>query len=104
MSFVDTGVKPRNSSKSFDPADFWTVVSYERADGFPADLIMHDVQAGSLTLDGLAKKPTWRSLPAVKAGQLLEWQKVQPWSHPLYTKEIELLTAGLEQANPGLAT
>jgi iron complex transport system substrate-binding protein len=104
VNFVDTGVKPRNSAKKFDPADFWTVVSYERADAFPADLIMHDVQSGSLTLDALAKKPTWRSLPAVKAGQLVEWQKVQAWSYPLYTKEIELLTAGLERADTGLAT
>jgi iron complex transport system substrate-binding protein len=65
---------------------------------------MHAVQAGSLTLEGLAKKPTWRALPAVKAGQLVEWQKVQAWSYPLYAKEIELLTAGLQRANAGLAT
>jgi iron-desferrioxamine transport system substrate-binding protein len=104
VNFVDTGVKPRNGAKKFDPSDFWTVVSYERADAFPADLIMHDVQAGSLTLAGLAKKPTWRSLPAVKAGQLVEWQKVQAWNYPLYTKEIELLTAGLQRADPRLAS
>jgi iron complex transport system substrate-binding protein len=104
VNFVNTGIKPRNSAKKFDPADFWTVVSYERADAFPADLIMHDVQPGSLTLDGLAKKPTWRSLPAVEDKQLVEWQKLQAWSYPLYTKEIELLTAGLEQADAGLVT
>jgi len=104
VNFVDTGVKPRNSAKKFDPADFWTVVSYERADAFPADLIMHDVQEGSLSLATLAKKPTWKSLPAVKAGQLVEWQRLQAWSYPLYTKEIELLTAGLERADAGLAS
>ena len=104
MNFVDTGITPRNSSKKFDPADFWTVVSYERADAFPADLIMHDVQPGSLTLDALAKKPTWRSLPAVKDEQLVAWQKLQAWSYPLYTKEIELLTAGLERADAGLVS
>ena len=104
VNFVNTGIKPRNSAKKFDPADFWTVVSYERADAFPADLIMHDVQPGSLTLDALAKKPTWRSLPAVKDEQLVEWQKLQAWSYPLYTKEIELLTAGLAQADAGLVT
>jgi iron complex transport system substrate-binding protein len=104
VHFVTTGVKPRNSAKKFDPADFWTVVSYERADAFPADLIMHDVQAGSLTLDGLAKKPTWKALPAVKEGQLVAWQKLQAWSYPLYTKEIELLTAGLERADAGLVS
>jgi len=104
VHFVTTGIKPRNSSKKFDPADFWTVVSYERADAFPADLIMHDVQAGSLTLEALAKKPTWKALPAVEDGQLVAWQKLQAWSYPLYTKEIELLTAGLEQADAGLVS
>lgn len=102
VNFVNTGIKPRNSSKKFDPADFWTVVSYERADAFPADLVMHDIQEGSLTLAALAKKPTWRALPAVKAKQLVRWQKLQAWSYPLYRKEIEQLTAGLEQADAGL--
>jgi len=104
VTFVDTGGKPTKKSKEFDVADFWQVVSYEQADHYRADVIMHDTQEGSLTLAALAKKPTWRSLPAVKAGQLVAWQKIQAWSYPLYTKEIELLTAGLQKADSGLAS
>ncbi len=104
VSFAEVGAKPTAKSEQFDVADFWQVVSYEQADRYPADLILHDTLPGSLDLEALAKRPTWRALPAVREDQLVPWRKLQAWSHPQYTAEIEQITAGLQAANPALAT
>lgn len=100
VRFTSIGDKPTAKSKEFQVEDFWQVVSYEQADRYPADLILHDILPGSLDLETLDKKPTWRALPAVQAGQLVPWRKLQAWSYPLYADEIEQLTEGLEAAQP----
>lgn len=77
-------------------------MSFEQANKYPADLILYDTNPGAMTLDELDKVPTWRGLPAVKAGQLVEWQAIEDWNYPQYTKDIRRVIDGVRTANPRL--
>ena len=81
---------------------FWEVTSWEEADRYPADLILYDTRAGALPLEELERKPTWRQLPAVRAGQLVAWQGQEDWSYQLYARDVERLAAAVRQARAGL--
>ena len=81
---------------------FWEIVSFEQADKYPADLILHDVRAGALRPRDLAKHPAWNLNPAVKARQLVPWQGQEDWSYQLYAKDIRALTRAINRANPNL--
>ena len=82
--------------------DYYDTASWEQADKYPADLILYDTRAGGVDLKQLNKKPTWRALPAVKAGQIVAWQGQEDWSYQLYTRDIKKLTAAIRKANPNL--
>jgi iron complex transport system substrate-binding protein len=84
--------------------DYWDQVSLELADKYPADVILYDSRADSIPLDELAKEPTWAQLPAVRADQIVPWSGLEPWSYELYTRDIEALTRGIENADPTLVS
>ncbi|MEU9123494.1 ABC transporter substrate-binding protein [Streptomyces sp. NPDC048506] len=48
-------------------------LSWEVVDRYPADLILLDVRSSSLQPADLSSNGLWRSLPAVRAGQLGPW-------------------------------
>lgn len=75
---------------------FWDVLSLENLDTYPCDLLLADlldVQGGNL--DNVA---TWTALPAVKAGQVVDWSQLEPWSYGLYTQTLTELGAALADA------
>jgi len=81
---------------------FWDIVSFELADKYPADLILYDNRPVSLSLGDLAKIPTWRTLPAVEAGQLVGWEGHENWSFQLYAEDIELIAEAVKRADPDI--
>ena len=53
---------------------YWEPLSWEQANRYPADLILHDIRSYSLQPDQLeAEQPIWAALPAVRAGQVAGW-------------------------------
>lgn len=81
---------------------YYELISFERADTYPADLILIGSEGGPPPLDALAKIATWQALPAVKAGQLVAWRILDNWSYPAYAHDLELLADAVERANPDL--
>ncbi|MDT0310276.1 ABC transporter substrate-binding protein [Streptomyces sp. DSM 44917] len=56
--------------------------SWENADRYPADLILVDNRTSNLQpADLQERKPTWRALPAVRAGQVASWTAEPTFSH-----------------------
>jgi iron complex transport system substrate-binding protein len=82
--------------RSSDP--YWEQLSWENADKYAADLLLHDARAWSPTLDDLAEIPVWRDLPAVNAGQLTPWHMEQAVGYDLFASHIEELTGAIAQA------
>jgi iron complex transport system substrate-binding protein len=77
---------------------YWEQLSWEHADKYPADLLLHDARAWSPKLEDLAEIPVWRDLPAVKAGQLTPWHMEEAVSYELFASHIEELTGAIERA------
>ncbi|MGH8907850.1 MAG: ABC transporter substrate-binding protein [Egibacteraceae bacterium] len=95
--------KSQPSDLSEDLADFYyEFISFERADTYPADLILIGSEGGPSPLDALATIATWKALPAVEAGQLVDWRILDNWSYPAYTHDLELLADAVERADPDL--
>lgn len=57
---------------------YFTEISYEKLDKFSADIIYDDSRDG--VNEAADKQPTWRALPAVKAGQVVPWKPAAPYS------------------------
>lgn len=65
--------------------DFFELLSWEQANKYPADLILVDARAASMTPEDLLSIETWASLPAVQAGQVGLWYAAAPYSHARLT-------------------
>lgn len=85
----------------FDENLFWEIVSLERLDQYPADLILLDNSA-DLDREALNRVAIWRSLPAVQAGQIVPWRKLESWSYQYYAKATKDMVEGVRRANPAL--
>jgi iron complex transport system substrate-binding protein len=65
-----------------DEGGYWQSVSWENADLYPADLLLVDNRTGNLQPADLDDaKPTWRTLPAVRAGQVASWTPEPTYSY-----------------------
>jgi iron complex transport system substrate-binding protein len=71
VTFVDAEVS--------DPSLYFNEISYEKIDEFAADVIFDDSRGGVIA--AADKQPTWRALPAVKAGQVHPWKAAAPYSY-----------------------
>ncbi|MDT0321985.1 ABC transporter substrate-binding protein [Streptomyces millisiae] len=82
-----------------DEAGTFESVSWENAGRYPADLILLDDRAISLQPDQLAAdKPTWRSLPAVRAGQVAAWNPEPTYSYAGCAPAMESLAEAIRSA------
>ncbi|WP_371750297.1 ABC transporter substrate-binding protein [Streptomyces sp. NBC_01283] len=95
--FKDLGVEFVEGKKS-DDWGFWEFLSWENADKYHADLIMIDNRSSALQPKDLAKKPTWKLLPAVKAGQTVPWSMEERYSYAGYAPVLEQLAAAIEKS------
>ncbi|UUN30645.1 ABC transporter substrate-binding protein [Streptomyces sp. FIT100] len=95
--FKELGVEFVEGKKS-DEWGFWEFLSWENAGKYHADLIMIDNRSTSMQAEDLAKKPTWRGLPAVKAGQTVPWSMEERYSYAGYAPVLERLAAAITGA------
>jgi iron complex transport system substrate-binding protein len=77
---------------------FFENLSWEKADKYPADLIMLDNRTAALQPKDLKSNPTWSKLPAVKAGQIFPWLSEPRFSYAGCAPLIEEFTRALRQA------
>ncbi|SEL15340.1 ABC transporter substrate-binding protein [Nonomuraea pusilla] len=82
-----------------DEGGFFQTLSWENADAYEADVILHDTRTQALKPEEMKAKPTFADLPAVKAGQLYPWRAEAPFSYQGYAGFLEELVANLEKAS-----
>ncbi|QXJ25141.1 ABC transporter substrate-binding protein [Actinomadura graeca] len=73
-------------------------LSWENADRYPADVIMLDSRTQALQPKDLGSKPSWRDLPAVKAGQVIPWQPEPRFSYAGCAPILEALAKSIQSA------
>ncbi|WP_051462672.1 ABC transporter substrate-binding protein [Haloglycomyces albus] len=64
-----------------DDAGYYEGLSWENADKYEADILFVDARAQALQPDDMADFPTWKELPAVKAGQVVAWHAEPRFSY-----------------------
>jgi iron complex transport system substrate-binding protein len=78
--------------------DYFEALSWENADKYKADLIVLDSRTQALQPKDLASKPSWKDLPAVKAGQVIPWNPEPRFSYEGCAPLLEALAAALNSA------
>lgn len=98
LEFQNLGVDVINPDTT---EEYWEPLSWEVADKYPADLIMHDIRSYSLQPDVLAADyPTWNILPAVQANQVIGWSAEAILSYQGFTAVFTELAAAIAAADP----
>ncbi len=78
---------------------FFEELSWENVDKYEADVIMMDNRTGTLQPADLDKsKPTWKQLPAVKAGQVIPRVTEPIYSYAKCTPILDDLAKAIEDA------
>lgn len=87
-------VEPENVPEG----DYWEQLSTEQAVKYVSDLLFQSSRTGTLTLEELAGHPTYGTLPAVKAGQVIAWDQDFIQSYQGLTAALDHLTEALSNA------
>jgi iron-desferrioxamine transport system substrate-binding protein len=77
---------------------FFETLSWENADKYKADILMLDNRSSALRPEDLGNRPTWKQLPAVKAGQIFPWPSEPIFSYAKCADQIEALTRTVTHA------
>ncbi|AJE82718.1 MULTISPECIES: ABC transporter substrate-binding protein [Streptomyces] len=97
--FKSLGVKlvePPESAKK-ESGGWFENLSWENVDRYPADVIMMDNRTSALQPASLTK-PTWKQLPAVKAGQVIARVTEPVYSYAKTAPILEDLAEAIEKA------
>ncbi|WP_020580017.1 ABC transporter substrate-binding protein [Actinopolymorpha alba] len=84
--------------ENLDARGFFETLSWENAGKYPADLIMLDNRGSALQPKDLRSQPTWTTLPAVKAGQVISWVTEPRFSYAGCAPLLESLAAAIKRA------
>jgi iron complex transport system substrate-binding protein len=77
---------------------FFESLSWENAGKYPADLILLDDRTTALQPKDLTGKPTWKTLPAVQANQVLGWASELRYSYVSLGPVVAGFAAALQDA------
>lgn len=75
---------------------YWDSISWEKADKYPADIVLWDSRDGQSSLDTLKKQPVFGQLAAARSGSYVPWQAVAPPSYRAYAEVMNALAGNLE--------
>lgn len=82
----------------FAPGTWFEPYSAEQALAYPADVVLISSLAGRLTAEELQAHPTYGQHPAIKAGQIGEWNQSYIPSYPQLTATLVQVLAALRDA------
>ncbi|NKZ05669.1 ABC transporter substrate-binding protein [Actinomadura latina] len=83
---------------NLDKNGYFENLSWENADKYKADVIMLDSRTQALQPKDLGSKPSWKDLPAVKAGQVVPWNAEPRFSYEGCAPLLEAVAAALNSA------
>ena len=78
------------------PDPYWELLSWEQVDRYPADVILY-VGENPLESGALDDQELWSELPAVKAGQVVQFNDKWPYSYVFYADALQTLAEALDE-------
>ncbi|MFI6516452.1 ABC transporter substrate-binding protein [Spirillospora sp. NPDC050679] len=97
MYFKELGVDLIVPQKT-DKDGYFEPLSWENADKYQADIIMLDARTQALQPKDLTGKPSWKDLPAVKAGQVIPWYAEPIFSYAGSAPYLEAIAKAVTSA------
>lgn len=80
-----------------DPQGYFETLSWEKADTYPADIVMWDVRVGETGRAIFDTQPVWAGLPAAQNRAYVPWYSVTPSSYAAEARVMNQLADALEQ-------
>jgi iron complex transport system substrate-binding protein len=94
--YLAQGVPLTVPEKPDSEGAWWESLSWENVGKYPLDVILYDARTQALPPAELLKtQPAWAALPAVKAGQVIDWYSEAQYSYQGYTPQLTNLAAKL---------
>jgi iron complex transport system substrate-binding protein len=94
--YLAQGVPLTVPTKPDSEGAWWESLSWENAAKYPIDVILYDARTQALPSAELIKtQPAFAALPAVKAGQIVDWFSEAQYSYQGYTPQMTELAAKL---------
>lgn len=78
---------------------YWLTISNELSKDYPADMIFVSTRGGRMTNEELQAMPSWGQHPAVKAGQIFDWNQDFILSYQGMKDAYDILTEALTTSN-----
>jgi iron complex transport system substrate-binding protein len=97
LHLVKPTSKPANINTDY-VLHYFEHISFELADKYPADLILLARSPALMSRKELDAIPTWQQLPAVKAGQVVSWRLLDPFSYKLLSADLDALAKAVKHA------
>lgn len=85
-----------------DVSEFFQLLSWERVDTYPADLLLYDARSQAMTVEAMRDQATFAALPAVQADQVAPWRVEAPYSWATYAEVLEELVDVVRGADPDI--
>ncbi len=91
------------SPDSPDPKfPYWENLSWENADKYQPDVLLIDSRGYDDAVKTVSDQPTWKSIRAAEAGQLIEWPAFWLHTYADYADALEKLTDDLSSVDDGV--
>jgi iron complex transport system substrate-binding protein len=96
LDFQDWGLGVINPDSPDPSFPYWENLSWENADKYQPDIIFLDSRSFDEGLKTAEGQPTWSSIAAAEADQVIEWPAFWLHTYGDYAEALEKLTADLE--------
>jgi iron complex transport system substrate-binding protein len=96
LDFQKWGLDVINPDKPDPGFPYWENLSWENADKYQPDVLLLDSRTFDDSLATGEAQPTWDSIRAAKAGQVISWPAFWLHTYGHYADALEQLTADLE--------
>jgi iron complex transport system substrate-binding protein len=104
LDFQEWGLEVISPDAPDPDFPYWENLSWENADKYQPDVLLMDSRAFDDSLEMGAAQPTWTSIKAAKAEQVVEWPAFWLHTYADYADALEQLSEDLADVDAGVGS
>ncbi len=104
LDFQEWGLEVINPDAPDPDFPYWENLSWENADKYQPDVLLMDSRAFEDSLEMGAAQPTWTSIKAAKAEQVVEWPAFWLHTYADYADALEQLSEDLADVDASVGS